>query len=40
VHHRVSTDRCDEIRGLTNALADCALALIDVPEEARRAAAG
>ena len=40
VHHRVSTDRCDELPGLTNALADCALALIDVPEEIRRAAAG
>ena len=40
VHHRVSTDRSDELPGLTNALADCALALIDEPETPRQAATG
>jgi AcrR family transcriptional regulator len=40
VHHRVSTDRCGELPGLTNALADCALALIDEPTEPRHAATG
>src|ERR1700742_3332457 len=40
VHHRVSTDRCSELPGLTNALADCALALIDEPSETPHAATG
>jgi AcrR family transcriptional regulator len=38
VHHRVSTDRSDELPGLTSALADCALALIDEPAQPRAAA--
>jgi AcrR family transcriptional regulator len=37
VHARVSTDRGVELPGLTAALADCALALIDEPEQARAA---